>query len=150
MEFKYEVLRHVTNKRFLYSIINEGKLSDEFLLGKKDRSHISFESNPKTNTLVENFHILKQELGWKKNDIFELQFDAKKLHENGYKILNNIEGKYYSKVELDIVIDHKVSHLVGDYVFIKGEVPLKYLTDESKSNLLNWINGLEEQLLRYV
>lgn len=32
----------------------------------------------------------------------------------------------------------EVSHEIGDYVFIKGNVPLKFLTSDSKRNIENW------------
>ncbi|MDV2886278.1 hypothetical protein RYX45_13900 [Alkalihalophilus pseudofirmus] len=137
LEFK--LLRHITKKEFLPSIISSGALLGEFVQRKGDNNYISFEANPTDDTLVRNFHIIKN---WEESEVFELIFNGENLVRDGFNICSTIDGKRFSKIEIDLEMQAKgkdnIAHLVGDYAFIKGLVPLRYLTDISKQVVKQW------------
>lgn len=121
------------------SIISDGALRGDYVQRTMDKSYISFELNPTNDTLVKVFHILKN---WEETEPFELIFDVERLIQAGYVINPSINGVSYIKEEIDHVMKTKglreVSHEIGDYVFIKGNVPLKFLTSGSKEEIKKW------------
>ncbi|CAM3281653.1 hypothetical protein FITA111629_14465 [Filibacter tadaridae] len=136
---EYRILRHVTKKEFLGSIISDGALMGDYVQRTMDKGYISFESNPTNDTLLEVFHILKD---WEGTELFELIFDGERLIQAGYEIRPTINGVSYIKEEIDHAMKTKglreVSHEIGDYVFINGNVPLKFLTSSSKKEIEKW------------
>lgn len=137
------ILRHVTKDDYINSIVREGALLGRYGRRKGDNKYISFELNPTTNTLVEVFHILKED--WSEKQSFELLFDVKKLEKDGYKINSTIDGKYFTNKEIDLVMEAhglpKVSNRIGKYAFIKDKVPLRYLTVESKNHVIKFVKN---------
>lgn len=149
------ILRHITKIGFLYSIISDGALRGDYVKRILDNNYISFESNPTNDTLVRVFHMLKD---WDINEPFELLFDGEQLLQDGYEIHSTIDGKFFSKTEIDFVMrakgEREVSHEIGDYVFIKDNVPLKFLTNGSKKEIEKWasennMNELKVKLALY-
>lgn len=142
---EYRILRHVTKKEFLSSIISDGALRGCYVRRTLDNNYISFELNPTNDTLVNVFHILKD---WEINEPFELLFDGEQLIQAGYEINATIDGKPYIKDEIDFVMRarglREVSHEIGDYVFIKDNVPLKFLTSGSKKEIEKWASENSE------
>lgn len=147
----YRILRHVTKIGFLDSIISDGALRGDYVRRTLDNNYISFESNPTSDTLVRVFHILK---GWDINEPFELLFDGEKLIQAGYEIQTTIDGKSFIKEEIDLEMrgkgEREVSHEIGDYVFVKDVVPLKFLTSDSKKIIENWArnNNINEHKVK--
>lgn len=144
---KYRILRHVTKKEFLGSIISDGALMGGYVQRTMDKGYISFELNPTNDTLAKVFHILKD---WEETEPFELIFDGEQLIQAGYVINPTINGVTYIKEEIDCVMKTKgiraISHEIGDYVFIKGNVPLRFLTSGSKEEIEKWAseNNIKE------
>ena len=138
-------------KEFLSSIISDSALLGDYVQRTLDKGYISFESNPTNDTLVKVFHILKE---WEETDPFELIFDAERLIHAGYMINPTINGVSYSKEEIDHAMKTKglraVSHEIGDYVFIKGNAPLKFLTSGSKEEIEKWAseNNMNESIVK--
>ncbi|WP_445487940.1 hypothetical protein [Niallia sp. 03133] len=140
-------------KEFLGSIISDGALMGDYVQRTMDKGYISFESNPTNDTLVKIFHILK---GWEETEPFELIFDGERLIQAGYMINPTINGVSYTKEEIDHVMKTKglreVSHEIGDYAFIKGNVPLKFLISGSKEEIEKWAseNNMNESEVKLV
>ncbi len=132
-------MRHLTDKKSLKSIVKEGALDKKYNSRKCDGGYISFEANPPNDLFIDIFSELKK---WDSNDIFELVFDAEKLLKDNYQILSTIPGKNNSKFEIKWLwdLENKPDNTdkIGDYAFIKSNVPLKYLTKESRNKLLDW------------
>lgn len=91
--------------------------------------------------MTKYFHVIK----WGQNEPFELLFDGEKLLQGKYEILDNLEGiKFNTEIdigwklsEVDIpYLKKEVANI--EYCFIKGKVPLKFLTEKSKRNLGEW------------
>ncbi|HHY2677078.1 TPA: hypothetical protein ACV439_005082 [Bacillus toyonensis] len=133
------LLRHITNINSLGSIIKDGCLDSKYNRRQHDRDYLSFELNPKTNYLVDIFHLLK---GWNKEETFELLFDGKKLLENNYEICDSMDNIKFNK-QLDIgmnlkgkiVFTEEDIKTVGDYCFIKRKVSLEFLTNETQKKI---------------
>ncbi|WP_214731233.1 hypothetical protein [Exiguobacterium sp. s195] len=105
------ILRHSTHISNLASIIKSGRLSSKFNEGKKDEDYLSFEFNPPTDFLRNNFHLVKNKellrlgetrLEWKKDDTFTLDFDFRLIQQSGIKIFDNINGRRFSEYQ-DII-----------------------------------------------
>ncbi|MEB2492874.1 hypothetical protein SOP93_17050 [Peribacillus frigoritolerans] len=134
------LLRHITNINSLESIIKDGCLDSKYNKRKHDRDYLSFELNPKTNFLVDIFHLLKE---WDPEETFELLFDGEKLLENHYEIHDSMDNiKFNKQIDVGWKLKGKVSfsendiEMIGDYCFIKGKVSLEYLTKETKEKIL--------------
>lgn len=136
------ILRHITNRKSLNNIIAEGCLNPQHNRRKHDRGFVSFELNPVSNFLVDNFHILKN---WSSADTFELLFDGNKLEEHGYEIVDNIEGIRFNKLsDVGMGLNGHISFTdedlegIGDCRFIKGTVPLEFLIEDTKEKIEKW------------
>ncbi|MGY0468123.1 hypothetical protein [Staphylococcus xylosus] len=133
------IIRHITNKNSLKAIIKHGSLDSKFNKRTHDKDHISFQFNPANDFLTQHFHLLKD---WNASDTFELNFDGNRLLNAGYKIHDNIEGNRFNK-ETDIgwrLKEHNITFSDDEvnnveYCFIKYNVPLYYLTEESKEEV---------------
>lgn len=106
-----------------------------------DKDYISFQCNPTNDNLIKVFHILKD---WEDTQPFEIIFDGARLVQAGYEINTTINGNSYNKEEIDHALRTKdlkgVFHDIDDYVFIKGDVPLKFLTINSQERIKQWIS----------
>lgn len=129
-------IRHITDKKGLEAIIKYGGLDSKFNKRTHDLEYISFQCNPENDFLTRHFHLLKN---WNASDTFELNFDGDRLINDGYKIHDNIEGRRFNK-QADIgwkLREHNITFSDDEvdnveYCFIRYNVPLSYLTDESK------------------
>lgn len=126
------ILRHTTHKLNIEGIIRDGCLDGKFHKREKDVGHVSFELDPRNDILTESFYRLKNK--GIKNDYVYLEFDGELLRNDGYEIVKTIEGKPMTKVELKIALSLTDDQYekIGEYRFIKGKIPLTYLTEESK------------------
>jgi uncharacterized protein YbgA (DUF1722 family) len=141
------ILRHVTLKRRLIKIYNDGYLDPTASSRKlsSDNKFIAFELNPKNETLIKIFHVLKSNPldTFTAKDVFELTFDGNKmiadgkvletLTQNKYQLINYIKSGFISQQEYDSI---------GDFIFVKGKISLDYLTKESKNRLEEFIKTL--------
>lgn len=138
------ILRHVTSDMALKSIVSDGKLSGDKTARTRDKGFISFEFNPPTDFLAKNIYQLKKE--HPTNPILEgeeiiLDFDVEKIVNSGIELLDNIDGVYYRNGDLQTMSIHLkipfdvLDQNIGQYRFIKGDLPLSFLTDSCKDKL---------------
>lgn len=123
------ILRHITQKKHLKSIFEDGFLDAEKTLRNfgEDSNYISFELNPESDVLFKLYPKLKSSsliVNVKDGEQFELLFDGEKMIEDGIEIKKNFGGM--SKKELEILIDNPEYNLsreewesIGKYVFVK-------------------------------
>lgn len=143
----FMILRHVTLKRRLSGIYECGALYPAAELGMRmgsaDKEYVSFELNPTTEALIKVFPILKSNpFGIvKQGDQFELLFDGNKMMDDGFTI--------------DLLSQHKIQireyigqngfteedyESIGEFVFVRSRVSLKYLTEESRERLEDYLD----------
>jgi hypothetical protein len=135
------ILRHTTHKDNLSKIVEEGCLNGKYFEREKDIQHVSFELNPQNNVLTDNFYRMKNK--GNQQDYFFLEFDGQRLIDAGYAILDKIGEQKFSKVEITFILKDLTTEEyegIGNYRFVHGEVPLEFLTEESKMRLNELLN----------
>ena len=134
------ILRHVTLRRRLPKIVRDRCLNPDASTRKdsSDYGHISFEKEPINDVLVRIFPLIKSSCleQFCDGDQYELLFDGHKLLQDGYKVetLGQVREQLAGSVQLGILTEKELKSL-GDFVHIKGKVPLDYLLEESKLRL---------------
>ncbi|CEG25676.1 hypothetical protein [Bacillus sp. B-jedd] len=143
------ILRHITLSINIPSILEDGYLKPANKPGCMDHDCVSFEVYNGSNAFIK---CCMHEEGLDEEDIVPLYFDSNKMNEDGYYPVEKVYEKAYSKKELEVNIKKEVFHKefgmisigiitqeeydsIGEYRFVKGKVPLKYLTEESKQRL---------------
>ncbi|MDF9495168.1 hypothetical protein P5772_22100 [Bacillus cereus] len=144
------ILRHVTSKQNLSSILEDGYLKPTSNPGKPDHECVSFEIYNGSVALIK---CLLEQKSLKEDEIISLFFDGNMMTEEGLPPVRNVHASAYSKSELQVYIPKVVNHpdvgpmkvgglltqdeydSIGDYRFVQGNVPLKYLTSETKQLL---------------
>lgn len=144
-------LRHITLKKSLQSIYNDGALdASKTLRNGVDKEYVAFELNPKTNVLFNIFHKLKSNdllnVHISPDDVFELIFDGNKMLADGIQI-EKVGGN--GKVEISTAlsqwgITEKDWISIGEYRFVKGKVSLQYLTEKSTEKLRAYLHDIEK------
>ena len=129
------ILRHVTPIENIPSILKEGKLSAQFSLRRLsyDRIFVCFEVYTGSRFLEEQCKKKSREGG-----VFSLMFSKKDMLENAiiFQCGNGLPGKVENIVFVyDGSITKSEYEQIGEYLFVKHEVPLKYLTNDCKRKL---------------
>jgi hypothetical protein len=145
-------LRHITLKKNLQSIYNDGALeASKTLRNGMDKEYVAFELNPNTDVLLDIFHKLKSNdlsnVHISPDDVFELIFDGNKMLADGIEIVEKVGGN--SKVEISIAlpqwgITEKDWMSIGEYRFVKGKASLQYLTEESSKKLHAYLHNIQK------
>lgn len=138
-------LRHITPKRNLSNIYEDGVLRPASNLGirqqSSDSGHVAFELDPQSDALYRMFPYLKAHLRLQEGDFFILDFDGDRLIADGY---HPIELSQYKIQIQHLVGQHGFTmddyDSVGLFRFIQGEVPLRYLAEESRERLENFLS----------
>ena len=134
MEDQNIILRHVTPIENIPSILHEGKLSALYTLRRQssDRRYISFEVYT-GSTFLEQLCRKKSNA----NMTFSLFFRKSYMLDDGivFKCGQGFPSKIENIVYVNQLISQEEYEQIGDYIFVEGEVLLKYLTGECKSLL---------------
>lgn len=140
------ILRHITLKKHLKSIVEMDCLLPTNQPRRSDHGYISFEKYNGNDYLLKPFVIEKKvEL----EDVFPLLFDGEKIMNDGINIVDLFEnGGKMTKEELNPQFFESPLTMIefaqiGDYRFIKGTLSLKYLLPESKEALTKMMNELK-------
>lgn len=132
------ILRHITKKECLSSIINDNCLKGSNNLRKRHEGYVSFENfNPNYDRSVLLCGIANAK-NVAPSELVELFFDEKKIIKSGLKVSETfLDGTRDSKTELTYYgISKEELSSVGDYRYVYGRVSLDFLTDESKKEIL--------------
>lgn len=131
------MLRHITQKKFLPSIISDNYLKGSDNLRKRHKGYVSFEAyDPSCNRSI-LVNALADAKNVKQDEMVELFFDDKKMIDHGLNVSETFnDGLYDNKIE---VTYHGVSEVdlkhVGDYRYVFGTVSLEFLTDDSRNEI---------------
>ncbi|MED2615411.1 hypothetical protein COF41_29890 [Bacillus toyonensis] len=139
------ILRHLTTRDKIFSIVEERILRGSDNLRKAHKGFVSFELfNPNVDRdAFKRIYLQVKPGNFDFEDIVELLFDGNRMVENGIEIVDCFtEGRKDTKSELSIVpgINQADLEVMGDYQFVYGDVSLDYLTDESKRYVLENYN----------
>jgi hypothetical protein len=141
------ILRHVTLKRRIPSIIESNALNAEaFIIRTRsnDGSYNAFEVNPTSDVLVRIFPIIKSNPieSFSEEDIFELSFDGDRMFADGLILedMNQNKVQLWYLVTEGVLTEEEFLSL-GEFKFIRGEVSLEYLTNECKRRLDEFIKS---------
>ena len=129
------VLRHVTPIENVQSILSDGKLSAEYSPRKQssDRGFVSLEVYT-GSSFMEQLCCRKSKVG----KTFAFLFCKRCMLEAGIEFKSGQGFRSKNENILYVVngsISQKEYDQIGDYFFVKGEVALKFLTDECKAHL---------------
>lgn len=136
------IIRHITQVKFLKSIMADGYL-DPSRNPKRyscDKEYVSFEKYIGSNALLK-FYLSYKKL--EKEDVFELFFDTDLMERDGIKLVTRFHnGGSHTKVELQNLLSEDEYNSVGDYIFVRGRVSLRCLTEECRNRLEDFINNM--------
>ncbi|MGE7828838.1 hypothetical protein [Paenibacillus sp. NPDC093718] len=142
------ILRHVTLKSKLSSIYQHEALLPAAELGIRmrsaDKDYVAFELNPTSDVLVRIFPMLKSNSFNSKSvmdgDQFELLFDGKKMSAEGFLIeqLNQLKIQIRPYIGQNGFTEEEYES-IGAFVFVQSRVPIKYLTEDSRATLEDYI-----------
>ena len=136
------IIRHTTQVKFLQSIMTDGFLNPSHNPKRFscDKEYISFEKYTGSNTLV-NLYIKLKKI--KKEEAFELFFDSDLMEKDGLELVAKFHnGGIHTKLELKDMLTEEEYNSVGDYIFVRGCVSLKYLTEECRNKLENFMKNM--------
>lgn len=132
------ILRHLTTVEKIASILNDGFLRGSNNMRTAHQDHVSFEifnPNKERTAFIKAYSLAK---GVNVNNVVELFFHAEKMIGAGIEIRNSfINGIKDSKIELSLYPEVTEDDLksIGDYCFVYGKVPLKFLTEQTKRDI---------------
>ncbi|MFT5874501.1 MAG: hypothetical protein ACI8WT_003471 [Clostridium sp.] len=142
------ILRHVTLRKMLPSIIQCNALNAEaFIIRKEhiDGKYNAFEVNPTSNVLLRIFPIIKSNSfnNFSAEDIFELNFDGDRMIADGLVLEDLNQHKMQLRYLLKtgkLTEDELMT--IGEFRFVRGEVSLDYLTSDCSRILNEVISGI--------
>lgn len=140
------ILRHVTLKSKLSSIYQHEALLPAAELGIRmesaDKDYVAFELNPTSDALVRIFPMLKSNPlhSVMDGDQFELLFDGKRMLAEGFllKQLNQHKIQIRPYIGQNGFSEEEYES-IGEFVFVLSRVPIKYLTEDSRARLEDYI-----------
>ncbi|MGG0789881.1 hypothetical protein ABE132_14485 [Peribacillus simplex] len=128
------ILRHLTTQDFIQSIMKDGFLRGSNNLRGIHNGHVSFElfnSKKDEKVFIKGFAKAK---GISENTVVQLLFDGTKMIENGIEVRDAfITGSTDRKIELGYYLNESELESVGDYRYVFGNVPLKFLIESPKT-----------------
>lgn len=137
------ILRHLTDKRNIESILKDGFLKGSDNLRATHNNHVSFEIfNPyrERNSFIKAYALAK---GIEASSVIELLFDAEKMTNAGIEIRDcYINGIKDTNIELSLypeVTDEDLKS-IGEYRFVHGNVSLEFLAEQTKREIFKQEN----------
>ncbi|WP_290778519.1 hypothetical protein [Exiguobacterium sp. UBA5002] len=122
------LLRHMTHRHHMKSIVTRGGLSPAFQVDAP-KGLIAFEVDPPSEAYQMHFHQLKS--GWQDGDIVTLEFDGERMQAAGFEILHSNEDVRNQDAErLGVSIKE-----IGSFAFIHNFVSLDYLIESSREKI---------------
>jgi len=122
------ILRHMTHRQHMKSIVTRGGLSPAFQVDAPEGS-IAFEVNPSNDAYRTHFHQLKTD--WADGDVVTLEFDGERMQAAGFNILQPEEDTRSQQAErLGLPLGE-----IGAYAFIRNFVSLDFLTESSREQV---------------
>jgi len=122
------LLRHMTHRHHMKSIVTRGGLSPTFQIDAPT-GWIAFEVDPPSVAYQNHFHQLKSD--WQDGDVVTLEFDGERMQAAGFEILQSSEDVRNQQAErLGVSIEE-----IGSYAFIRNFVSLDYLIESSREKI---------------
>jgi len=122
------ILRHMTHRHYMKSIVTRGGLSPAFQIDAPT-GWIAFEVDPPSAAYQTHFHQLKSD--WQDGDIVTLEFDGERMQNAGFEILQSkADDRNHHAEKLGVSLEE-----IGSYAFIRNFVSLDYLVESSREKI---------------
>ncbi|QZY88231.1 hypothetical protein [Exiguobacterium acetylicum] len=122
------LLRHMTHRHHMKSIVTRGGLSPTFQIDAPT-GWIAFEVDPPSAAYQTHFHQLKND--WQDGDVVTLEFDGERMQAAGFEMLQSEEDErsHHAK-KLGLPLEE-----IGSYAYIRNFVSLDYLVESSREKI---------------
>jgi len=121
------ILRHMTHRHHMKSIVTRGGLSPIFQVDAPE-GLIAFEVNPSNDAYRTHFHQLKTD--WTDGDVVMLEFDGERMQAAGFEILQPEDTRSQQAERLGVPLGE-----IGEFAFIHNFVSLDYLVESSREKI---------------